>query len=123
MERSHRIAPEIFRQRLLVEGYYTKPITRESLSTSMLKIAAALDLRTYADPIVFTPESGMGKDENAGFDAFVPLVDSGISAYVWSKARFLSILLYTCKAFDEEAAIGAVQREFGLAEGAHTRSF
>ena len=123
MDRTHRIAPEIFRQRLLIEGYYTKPITRESLSTSLLEIAARLDLRTYADPIVFTPESGMGKDENAGFDAFVPLVDSGISAYVWSKAHFLSILLYTCKAFDEAAAIGAIQHEFGLAEGAHTRSF
>jgi hypothetical protein len=36
--------------------------------------------------IIFSPLTGMGKTENAGFDAFVPLIDSGISAYIWSNA-------------------------------------
>jgi len=123
MKHTERIAPDIFRQRLLIEGYYERPITRESLAASMLAIAAHLNLRTYADPIVFSPESGMGKGENAGFDAFVPLVDSGISAYVWSNARFLSILLYTCKAFDETAAIEFAKKEFGLAGQTETLPF
>jgi hypothetical protein len=55
--------------------------------------------------VVFEPASGMGKDENAGFDAFVPLIDSGISAYFWTGPRFFSLLLYTCKGFDQEAAV------------------
>ena len=46
----------------------------------------------------------------AGFDAFVPLIDSGISGYFWSARKFLSILIYTCKGFDQEAALATLAR-------------
>ena len=110
------LAPDIFRQRLLIEGYYAGEMTRERLTAYLVDVAAALSLRTYAEPIVFSPAEGMGREENAGFDAFVPLIDSGISAYVWSRARFFSVLLYTCKGFDESAAIDFTRRYFA-AEG------
>jgi S-adenosylmethionine decarboxylase len=99
------LAPEIVRQRLLIEGRYSTEVTRESLKDYLLNLAAHLKLRTYGEPIIFSPATGMGKDENSGFDAFVPLIDSGISAYIWSKARFFSVVVYTCKAFDERAAV------------------
>ncbi len=62
-------------------------------------------MRTYGEPTIYAPATGMGKEENAGFDAFLPLIDSGISAYVWSKAKFFSIIIYTCKEFDGLKAI------------------
>ena len=99
------LAPEIVRKRLLVEGFYSSEITRESLSNYLLDLAAHLELRVYAEPIVYAPSSGMGKDENSGFDAFVPLIDSGISAYIWSKAKFFSMVIYTCKDFNQDKAI------------------
>jgi len=98
------IAPDVFRQRLLLEGFWTIDLTAETVKAYLLGLTAHLDLRTYGDPIVFSPTSGMGKDENAGFDAFVPLIDSGISCYFWSKRRFFSIVLYTCKGFDADRA-------------------
>ncbi len=75
------IAPDIFRQRLLIEGFWTVEVDADTVRTYLLGLAETLDLRTYGDPIVFSPSSGMGKDENAGYDAFVPLIDSGISGY------------------------------------------
>ena len=110
------LAPAVFRQRLLVEGFYGGDMTEERVRSCLLQLAEALDLRTYGEPVVFQPASGMGKDENAGFDAFVPLIDSGISAYFWVGARFFSILLYTCKGFDADAAI-AQARELLDAHG------
>ncbi len=101
----NNFAPNIFRQRLLIEGFYTIEVTKESLQSYLLQIAAYLQLRTYGEPIIFSPASGMGREENSGFDAFVPLIDSGISAYIWSSAQFFSIVLYTCKGFDENKAI------------------
>ena len=65
----------------------------------------------------------MGKDENSGFDAFVPLIDSGISAYIWTQARFASILLYTCKGFDEDRAIAYATSSLGLRETVEIKSF
>jgi hypothetical protein len=45
------------------------------------------------------------RPRNQGYDAFVPLIDSGISAYVWSAARLLSVLVYSCKRFEPQRAI------------------
>ena len=111
-----RLAPEIFRQRLLLEAYYDIAVSRETVSRFLLELAAALELRTYGEPVVFAPASGMGRDENAGYDGFVPLIDSGISIYVWSRARFVSIVIYTCKGFDEDRA-HAFSREFFNIQG------
>lgn len=117
------LAPEIFRQRLLIEAYYDCAITRELLSDFLTDLAKHLDLRTYADPVIYSPTSGMGKDENGGFDAFVPLIDSGISAYIWTQAQFASILLYTCKGFDEKCATDYTISALRLVDPVEIKSF
>ncbi|MEN9520531.1 MAG: hypothetical protein RLZZ381_3119 [Cyanobacteriota bacterium] len=108
------LAPDIFRQRLLLEGFYTIDISQSSLEEYLLTVAQHLKLRTYGKPIIFVPVSGMGKEENAGYDAFMPLIDSGISAYFWSQAKFFSIVMYTCKGFDEQAAIDFTREYFAV---------
>ncbi|MDS3862016.1 hypothetical protein RIF25_14535 [Thermosynechococcaceae cyanobacterium BACA0444] len=117
------LAPNVFRQRLLIEGFYTIEISEERLEKYLLSIAAHLNLRTYSKPIIFVPTSGMGKEENAGYDAFVPLIDSGISAYVWSNAQFFSIVIYTCKGFDEKAAIELTREYFAVSGEMVSSSF
>ncbi len=108
------LAPEIFRQRLLIEGYYSTEMTRASLGTFMTGLAEHLGLRAYGAPAIFSP-AGQGKAQNQGFDAFLPLVDSGISAYVWTGQKFVSVLVYTCKQFDEATAIEFTRRGLGIA--------
>lgn len=105
------IAPHITRQRLLMEGYYTIDVTEPILRKYLLELAEYLNLRTYGEPIIFSP-GGEGKAENQGYDAFLPLIDSGISAYIWSKDKFFSIIVYTCKSFDEKAALLFTQNFF-----------
>ena len=117
------IAPDIFRQRLLIEGYYTIDVTREVVNDYLLEVAKHLDLRTYGAPTVFSPASGMGRQENAGFDGFVPLIDSGISIYIWSSARFFSAVLYTCKGFDEGAAVEFTRKFFKVTGEVVSSSF
>ncbi|NCC23262.1 MAG: hypothetical protein EOM26_12515 [Alphaproteobacteria bacterium] len=107
-------APDIFRQRLLIEGYWTVDVDGETVKQFLLDLAAELGLRTYGTPIVFSPGSGMGSGENAGFDAFVPLIDSGISGYFWSSQKFLSVVLYTCKGFEAEKAVAFTKEYFQL---------
>jgi hypothetical protein len=62
---------------------------------------------------VFAPASGEGRVENAGYDAFVPLIASGISGYFWIGPRFLSFVLYTCKGFDESRAVAFTATSYG----------
>lgn len=54
-------------------------------------------------------------------DAFVPLIDSGISLYVWANARFLSCVVYTCKTLDEVRALEITREFFGMTETAFER--
>ncbi|UCE25652.1 MAG: S-adenosylmethionine decarboxylase [Candidatus Zixiibacteriota bacterium] len=98
------IAPDIYRQRLLIEGYYSINIDRKTVEEYLLGVAKHLGLKTYGEPVIFSP-AGEGKTENQGFDAFVPLVDSGISTYIWEHRRFFSVFLYTCRQFDVQVAL------------------
>jgi S-adenosylmethionine decarboxylase len=102
------IAPEIVRKRLVIEANFSITFTREIVSDFLLGLAKHLELRTYGDPIIHSL-GGEGREENQGFDAFVPLIDSGISLYVWSNAKFLSCVLYTCKDFSTEKAVSFVK--------------
>lgn len=106
------LAPNVTRKRLLIEGFYTTEMSKEIIEKYLLDLARHLNLRTYGKPIVFSPATGMGQDKNAGYDAFVPLIDSGISAYIWSHAQFFSVVFYTCKNFDESAAIAFTEEYF-----------
>jgi hypothetical protein len=111
-----RIAPEIFRKRLLVEGYFERDeVTERTILDYLEFITSALSLRAYAAPIVHKT-SGQGKVANDGYDAFVPLIDSGIYICVWSGPRFLSCILYTCADFDEATATELTREFFRLSE-------
>jgi S-adenosylmethionine/arginine decarboxylase-like enzyme len=109
------LAPAITRQRLLIEAKYDKNLNEEDIRSYLLGVAKKLSLRTYSDPIIHSP-SGAGKEENQGFDAFVPLIDSGISLYVWTNEKFLSAVFYTCKEFSVTDAVDYTTTFFNVTE-------
>lgn len=109
------IASEIFRKRLLVEGYFQTEVNEESLRGYFSRITSDLGLRTYGDPIIHRT-GGAGKDINEGYDGFVPLIDSGIYIGVWVNPRFLSTIIYTCGEFDADKAVSLVAEIFRLSE-------
>ena len=104
------LAPDIVRQRLLIEGLYTRDVDQAAVEAYLVDVAAHLGLRTYGQPIVHAP--GDGKTENQGFDAFIPLIDSGISLYVWTQKRFFAVVVFTCKRFDSNEAVTFTRQYF-----------
>lgn len=109
------IAPDITRKRLLVEAYYTIEVSEQVVKDFLTMLPKALDLRVYGDPTIhFT--SGQGKEENQGYDGFIPLVDSGIYVGVWANKKFISSVIYTCKDFSTEKAIEFVRNFFKTIE-------
>lgn len=107
------IAPEIFRKRLLIEGFFRGEVSPEILEHYFEHTTRSLGLRTYG-PSIIHRTSGEGQAVNEGYDAFVPLIDSGIYIAVWVNPRFLSTIIYTCRAFDEDKAVIALDEVFGL---------
>jgi len=115
------LAPNITRQKLLIEGFYKIDADKSVIINYFNTITKSLNLRMYGKPIIFSP-GGEGKDINQGYDAFVPLIDSGISVYVWSNAKFLSLIIYTCKSFDENKAL-EITKKFWKIDKIESRSF
>jgi hypothetical protein len=109
------IAPQVFRKRLLVEGFFTIDVSEATLRQYFVSLTSRLNLRTYGEPVIHAT-SGQGKSENEGFDGFVPLIDSGIYIAVWVKPRFFSTILYTCADFDEDHAVQIVRDVMGATE-------
>lgn len=107
-------APDVVRQRLMVEGHYALDrVDQETIKDFFCTITEALGLRVYGDPIIFSP-GGEGKEDNQGYDAFIPLIDSGICLYVWINKKFVSSIVYTCKSFPEDKAVEVFQNFFKL---------
>ncbi|MFC1726745.1 S-adenosylmethionine decarboxylase [candidate division KSB1 bacterium] len=109
------LAPNITRQRLLLEGFYQNEVNEQTIEDYFKTITDSLELRMYGEPIIFSP-GGEGKKENQGYDAFVPIIDSGISLYVWTDAKFFSLIIYTCKHFDETKALETTKEFFKAKE-------
>lgn len=109
------LAPDIVRQRLLVEGYFTVDVDEDVIRRFFTHLTDRLGLRTYGEATVFAP-GGEGRGENEGYDAFVPLIDSGISLYVWTGPGFLSLVTFTCKPFDVDTAVAATREFFAMSE-------
>jgi S-adenosylmethionine decarboxylase len=107
------LAPDIMRQRLLLEGFYEADVDEASIRSYFAHIASTLGLRTYGEAMIYSP-SGTGRDENQGFDAFQPLIDSGISLYVWTARRFLAAVIFTCTSFDADRAAQATIDHFSM---------
>ena len=115
------LAPDIMRKRMLIEGYYNIKVDESVIKKFFEEITKELGLRTYAPPIIHTA-TGQGKEVNSGYDCFVPLIDSGIYIGIWTKQKFLSIVLYTCKDFNEKKAVEVTTRFWKVGETA-THSF
>jgi len=112
------IAPDIFRKRLLIEGYYNIEVSEETIKKFFSYITTNLSLRTYGAPIVHAT-STLGKEINQGYDAFVPLIDSGIYIGVWVNKKFLSMVIYTCKDFDGHEALRRTKLFFQINKAEH----
>jgi S-adenosylmethionine decarboxylase len=116
------LAPDIVRQRLLIEGLYSRHVDQSAVEAYLIDVAAHLGLRAYGRPIVHSTVDAPGdpgKPDNQGFDAFIPLIDSGISLYVWSPKRFFAAVLFTCKRFDVNDALRFTRNFFVTTEIEH----
>ncbi len=112
------LAPNVVRQRLLIEAKYRAKITKKMVENFLRGLAKHLGMGIYIDPVVYSP-GGEGKEINQGYDGFVALVDSGIAVYVWENVKFVSVVVYTCKKFKIKNALNFVGNFFKTTEMVH----
>ena len=93
------LAPEIYRQRLVVEGKPAFSITDEHIKEYLAKLSDVLQMKTLLDPIAH-------KSEKFGWAGWIHWESSGAHFYTWEKPfLFFSADIYTCKKFDGNTAV------------------
>jgi hypothetical protein len=110
------LAPEIYRQRLVVEGLVDRPIERHEIVEYLSQLSKVLDMITVLEPV--THESDL-----YGWAGWIHWETSGAHFYAWDRPRlFFSVDMYTCKWFSNEEAV-EFTREFFNARQVVSRAF
>jgi hypothetical protein len=104
------LAPNIHRQRLVVEGSVTRQITREDIVRYLKELGQLTEMRVLTEPV--THQSPM-----YGWAGWVHWETSGAHFYAWDEPyQFFSVDVYTCKAFDPDAVTAFTAEFFGATE-------
>lgn len=100
------LAPEILRQRLVIEGYPAKNINAEDIFEYLSALSPEIGMKTILPPV--THLSG-----TYGWAGWIHWETSGAHFYAWDRPRlFFSVDIYTCKAFEPKHAVEFTKKFF-----------
>ena len=102
------LAPEVVRQRMVIEGTLHSPFAPEQMTQFCEEITKVLDMTFVTTPIC-------NYDPDYGWCAYTHWKESGMHIYSWDdrKPPFFSVDIYTCKKFEPQHAINYVEEFFG----------
>ncbi len=109
------LEPQIYRQRLMIEGRYTIEISEDILKQFFEALAEEIGMTLLTKPFFFSPNI-KGHAIHHGIAGFIAWVESGCSIYTWDKFNFFTVDIYTCKQFSVEKAVNFTKNFFRCRE-------
>jgi S-adenosylmethionine decarboxylase len=93
------LAPEIVRQRLVIEGIPARPVDDAQIRSYLSALTREVDMAQLIEPVTH-------RSDLYGWAGWIHWETSGAHFYAWEYPRlFFSVDLYTCKAFDVDVAV------------------
>lgn len=104
------LAPNIHRQRLVIEGYPQSPISDTDIKNYLSELSVKLDMHQLIEPVTH-------RSDLYGWAGWIHWETSGAHVYAWERPLlFFSVDIYTCKAFSDEAAVEFTKDYFNTKE-------
>jgi S-adenosylmethionine decarboxylase len=104
------LAPDIYRQRLVIEGYPAQAITDEDIKRYLSELSVKTGMVQLIEPITH-------RSDLYGWAGWIHWETSGAHFYAWEQPRlFFSVDIYTCKAFLPETAVQFTRDFFNTSE-------
>jgi hypothetical protein len=95
----HDLAPEILRQRLVIEGVPARPIDETGIRSYLSALSRTVDMVQLLEPVTH-------RSDLYGWAGWIHWETSGAHFYAWEQPLlFFSVDIYTCKAFDVDTAV------------------
>lgn len=102
------LAPDIYRQRLVIEGYPGAVLKADQIKEYLKKLSDILDMTALIDPVTH-------RSDKYGEAAWIHWETSGAHFYAWDVPRlFFSVDIYTCKAFKVQDAVDFTRQFFDV---------
>jgi hypothetical protein len=112
----HDLAPEILRQRLVIEGVPARPVDDAQIRHYLSALSREVDMVQLLEPVTH-------RSDLYGWAGWIHWETSGAHFYAWEQPRlFFSVDVYTCKAFDVDTAV-SFTRDFFAAGPVVAKSF
>ena len=109
----HDLAPQVLRQRLVVEGYPSMPITDDNIKDYLCRLSDLIGMKTLLDPVTH-------RSDLYGWAGWIHWETSGAHFYAWEQPLlFFSVDIYSCKAFDVQSALAFTQGYFQASKLCH----
>ena len=110
------LAPEILRQRLVIEGVPARPVDEAVIRSYLSELSRVVDMVQLLEPVTH-------RSDLYGWAGWIHWETSGAHFYAWEQPRlFFSVDVYTCKAFDADTAV-SFTRDFLSAGSIVAKSF
>lgn len=110
------LAPDIYRQRLVIEGLPKRPITDHDITDYLAKLSDVTGMTLLIKPVTH-------RSDLFGWAGWIHWETSGAHFYAWDHPRlFFSVDVYTCKPFSLEKTV-AFTKEYFDSEAIAFREF
>jgi hypothetical protein len=110
------LAPDILRQRLVVEGVPARPVDDLQIRRYLSALSREVEMVQLLEPVTH-------RSDLYGWAGWIHWETSGAHFYAWEQPRlFFSVDIYTCKAFDVDTAV-SFTADFLAASTVVARSF
>lgn len=100
------LAPDIYRQRLVVEGVPAFPISDKQIASYLKSLSRVCAMTVLIEPVTH-------RSDRFGWAGWIHWETSGAHFYAWEEPRlFFSVDIYTCKEFDPGVVIEFTRKYF-----------
>jgi len=104
------LAPSIYRQRLVIEGFPAQPISDLSIKRYLKQLSIVTGMHPLIEPITH-------KSDKFGWAGWIHWETSGAHFYAWEEPMlFFSVDIYTCKAFSPETTVDFTRKFFNASK-------
>jgi len=100
------LAPEIVRQRMVIEGTPAEPITADAIARYLSGLSEVCEMTLLLEPVTH-------RSDRFGWAGWVHWESSGAHFYAWDRPRlFFSVDIYTCQAFAADRVLEYTSESF-----------
>ncbi len=104
------LAPELVRQRIIIEGTTQKIVEPEEIKKYLLELSKVVDMVVLSDPVAYTAHDD-------GYGGWIHWKTSGAHFYSYpTNPPLFTVDCYTCKAFSVQKAVEFTQKYFNTIE-------